>query len=309
MEPQTTIDLGLITAKVYRGCMGLPQEVVERIMDMLRDDRRALKACSLTCKAMFASTRHLIHERLHITKEINRKMLTLADKKRYAQGENRELELRFLSFMGECDLLRYTRHLSIRMGYVFSPYILEPHLEHLRSLDRIHTLTIYSFDIIVWRDAYSPYFTQFHSTLTTLALHSPTGHYRYVLQFALQFPNLDNLTLENLRSETWVWPGISVPPTVSQSPPLRGHFRCADLNPMNPVWPREFAFGLPNGINFRSVEFLQVEWEQGQHILDGCASSLEEFSVTITGIGEKGSSPRPLYAVERKVLIRIPRGH
>ena len=40
--------------------MILPTELVDYIMDILRDDLRALKACSLTCWAMFASTRHLI---------------------------------------------------------------------------------------------------------------------------------------------------------------------------------------------------------------------------------------------------------
>ena len=42
--------------------MGLPQEVGDRIVDMLQDDGSALRACSLTCKVMFTSTRHLIHQ-------------------------------------------------------------------------------------------------------------------------------------------------------------------------------------------------------------------------------------------------------
>jgi len=262
--------------------MGLPQELVERIMDTLQDNRRALKACSLTCKSMFASTRHLIYRTLRVTNEVNRRILTPAEDKRYAQEENRELELRFLSFTAERDLLKYARHLDVRIGFKFSPCVLEPHLQHFQSLDRINTLTINSFDALLWRDVYDIYFTQFYPTLTTLVLEFPVGHYRHVLQFALQFPNLQNLTLDYLRDEVQGWSRIPVPPVVNQSPPLRGHFRCVSLSPVHFVWPREFAFDLPNGINFRSVEFLAVYCKQGQQILDGCANSLQEFSVNIT---------------------------
>ena len=187
--------------------MGLPQEVVDRIMDMLQDDRRALEACSLTCKTMFASTRHLIHKTLHVTKKNNQRILTSKEKKKHARGDYL-LALRLLSFMGEHDLLKYTRHLNISIGYfAFSPNILEPHLRHFKSLDRVNTLTIYSYDGVLWRDVYNTYFTQFYPTLTTLALRYPTSHYRFVLQFALQFPNLENFTLEGLRHETGDCPG------------------------------------------------------------------------------------------------------
>lgn len=45
-----------ISAAIHHGCMGLPQQLVEYIMEVLRDDLQTLKACSLTCKPMFAST-------------------------------------------------------------------------------------------------------------------------------------------------------------------------------------------------------------------------------------------------------------
>ena len=122
--------------------MGLPQELVEHIIIMLQANRKTLKACSLTCKAMFVSTRPLIHQTLRLTSEFNQKILTPEEKELYAQGYRRELELRLLSFLGEHDLLKYARRLEISMGSEFSPYALEPHLRHFQSLDRIHTLTI-----------------------------------------------------------------------------------------------------------------------------------------------------------------------
>ena len=114
--------------------MGLPQEMVDRIMDMLQDDRRVLEARSLTCKAMFASTRRLIHQTLYVTEETKEKIITPAEKRGLLKGRI-ELELHPLSFMGERDLLKYTGHLNIRVGRgsssnAFSPDTLEPHLHH-----------------------------------------------------------------------------------------------------------------------------------------------------------------------------------
>ena len=282
--------------------MGLPQEIVDRIMDALQDDLKALKACSLTCKAMFASTRHLIHQTLRVTSEISQRIFTPEEKKRYRQGDRCELELRFLSFMGERDLLKYTRHLNISIGYEFCPYSLGPHFQYFRSLDRIHTLTIHSYYALTWRGVYNMYFTQFYPTLTTLALHSPIGHYRFLLRFALKFPNLENLALEYLHDETQALPGISVPPIVTRSPPLRGHLQFAGLSPMDPVWTREFAFDLPNGINFRSVEFRDIHWKHGQHVLDGCAGSLEELTVHNVRSGERESLLRLFRAAKTECI-------
>ena len=270
--------------------MGLPQEVVDCIMDTLQDDMDVLKACSLTCKPMFASTRHLIHRTLHVSWENNQKVFALAENERYVQGDRWGLELRFLSFMGERDLLKYTRHLNISIGWTFSPSALEPHLQYFQSLDRIHTLTIHWYYALIWGDVCNTYFTHFYPTLTTLVLHSPTGHYRFVLQFVLQFPNLENLTLESLQGGTQSLPGISLPPAVTKSPPLCGHLQFVGLSQMDPAWTREFAFDLPNGINFHSVEFRDVHWEHGQQILDGCADSLEEFTVHVIRHGE-GATP------------------
>jgi hypothetical protein len=62
--------------------MGLPQELVEHIIDTLQEDLPALKACSLTCKAMFASTRHLIYQTLCLTPRNNDRILTPVERKR-----------------------------------------------------------------------------------------------------------------------------------------------------------------------------------------------------------------------------------
>lgn len=146
------VDLGLICATVHHGCMGLPQELVDNIMGILHNDFRALAACSLTCKSMFASARHLIHGTFRLTQRNNRSILTREEKKLLPQMST-DRELRFLTCAAERGLLQYAQQVFIRNNLqldnhhsTFSPAALSPHLHHFRSLDRIHTLTIEHLD-------------------------------------------------------------------------------------------------------------------------------------------------------------------
>lgn len=283
------VDLSPISAAIHHGCMGLPQELVDHIMDMLQNDLRALEACSLTCKAMFASTRHLIHQTLRLTRRNNQSVLTLEEKLRYLRWDYHDTELRFLSYMGERGFLQYTRQVHIRMGRIFTPNILIPHLDYFRSLDRVHSLTIETFDAIIWRNYYKPTFVHFHPTLTSLTFHDPVNHYRFLLQFALQFPNLENLCIERLRDSEWIRPDLTIPTIVDKSPPLRGHLRLVGVD-IAVQWPAEFAYELPDGINFRSVELQDVPCNHAQHILSGCGHTLENLTVVPRGIGAHRTS-------------------
>lgn len=274
----------IISSAIYHHhMMGLPQELIGQIMDMLHDDPRALKACSLTCKAMFASTRYLIHRTLRLTQRNNQSVLTHDEKYRYLGWDRHNLELRFLSYMGERGFLRFTRHVHIRMGQIFTPDLLMPHLNHFQSLDRVHSLNIENYDATVWRGHYKTFFVHFYPTLTSLTLHRPLNHYRYVMQFALQFPKLENLCIEHLGYE-WTQPDLIIPPVVNKSPPLRGRLRLVGVGPGD--WPAEFTH-LPNGINFRSVELQDVVWHQAQRMLIGCADTLEDLTIVFCKNGAR----------------------
>lgn len=265
------------------GCMGLPQELVDFIVEMLYDDIRALKACSLTCKAMFASTRHLIHQILYLTPQNNQRLLFLEEEAHYQGKDRLDVQLRFLSSMGERGFLRYTRQVHIRGFHSFTPGILLPHLHHFQSLDKVHALTIDHYDTDLWTTHYKSCFTHFHPTLTSLTLRHPFGHYRLVLQFALQFQNLENLCLE--------WPGsdqtrqdVIAPAIVNQFPPLRGHLQIVGIRGTI-RWPNEFSQELRGGINFRSVEIEDSSAGYTQDILNGCAGTLESLTLVPRGFG------------------------
>ena len=173
------------------------------------------------------------------------------------------------------------------MYCTFIPETLSPHLAYFQSLDRVHSLTIEQYDIISWANHYKTCFLHFYPTLTSLTLHRPFYHYRLLLQFALQFPNLENLSLEWLTPEEQPRADLPLPALIDQSPPLRGHLRMAGVHTVV-QWPVDFAHELPNGINFRSVELEDFFGSTVHPALNGCAHSLESLTIVLfeTGIGQ-----------------------
>ena len=256
--------------------MGLPQELVDYTMDMLHDDIQALKACSLTCKAMFASARRLIHQILYLTERNSQRILTQEEKSRCQTWEYRAVNLRFLSLMDERGLLQYPREVYISMYRTLTPEILQPHLRRFRSLDRVHTLTLEHSDASMWAYHHKTYFAHFYPTLTSLTLRFPLSNYRTILRFALHFPNLENLSIESYARQSGY--DSTVPRVViDQYPPLSGRLRLLG-NDTVAQWPVEFVDELPNGLTFRSLELLEFCREDPQHLLHACARTLENFT-------------------------------
>lgn len=282
------IDLSIISAAIHHGCMGLPQELIDQIMDMLRDDPPALKACSLTCKAMFASSRHLIHRTLYLNARNIQSILTRGEEQKLLQkdlGSYHDAKLRFVSYIGERGLLRYTRRVHIRNGDIFTPETLLPHLHHFQSLDKVHTLTIEHYDALSWANYYATYFVHFYPTLISLSLSHPSGRYIPLLKFALQFPNLENLCLEWFPVQREPTPNPAPPVIVDRSPPLRGHLRLVGYPTTGDV-SVVFACELSNDFNFRTVELEYFFRDRVQHILDSCADTLENLTIVPAGLGK-----------------------
>ena len=266
--------------------MGLPQEVIDYILDMLYDDLRTLKACSLTCKAMFASTRHLIYQTLCLSHRNNQKVLTKEEKEelRHKKLDHRDLELRFLSYMGEHGLLQYARRIDICGLDKFTPDILLPHLHYFQSLDRIHTFVIEHYDASSWADYYTTCFVHFYPTLTSLTLCQPVGHHHLLWRFALQFPNLESLCLEWLQDQVQTQQYPPIPAIVDQFPPLRGRLRLAFGAGIQ--WVVQFTNNFKRGFNFQSVE-LESDFfgNHSQNIINACARTLEDLTITAAGTG------------------------
>ena len=259
--------------------MGLPQELVDYIIDMLRDDLRALSACSLTCKSMLTSARRLIHYTLRLTFPNNEGILTQEEKSRDPRWDR--THLRLLSYMGERGLLQHTRRVDIDVrSWEFTPKSLLPHLGHFQSLDNVHTLVIKHYDARAWDPPghYRPFFAHFYPTLTSLTLNSPHEPYWLVVKFILQFPHLENLCLERPTDRWRHGPGRTVPHIVHQSPPLCGLLR------LDGCWPVDFGRALPNGINFRSVELKRFSEKGAQKVLNTCADTLDNLTFDLQSV-------------------------
>ena len=268
--------------------MDLPQEVIDYIMDMIQDDLLALKTCSLACKSMFASTRHLIHQTLWLTPRNNERVLTRGVQFRYLGWNSRKAELHFLSHMGEHGFLQYTRKVQICMPHTFTPDTLLPHIHHFQSLDHVHNLTIERYDPTLWVNHCSTYFVHFYPTLTSLTLTYPLCHYRLLLRFVVQFPNLENLCLEWVMHDKPREQQVAVPARIDRSPPLRGHLRLAGVSILT-LGMEGFIHELPT-VNFRSVRLHSLPAGHAQHVLNACAHTLEDLTIIPSETGTRSPS-------------------
>lgn len=236
---------------------------------------------------MFASTRCFIHRTLRLNIRNNFGILTQEEEQilRNLKGlEHHDVQLRFLSYMGERGLLQYAQQVYIYTFGKFTPYTLLPHLHHFRSLDQVRALTIEEYDAVSWATHYKICFSHFYPTLTSLTLRYSFDHHQLLLQFALQFPRLEDLCLE------WMMKGglgldLDVPLAVGQSAPLSGHLRLVGYRTVD-RWPVDFVSDLPNGINFRSVELESFRGHSAQRILDACVNTLEDVTFVFSSTGE-----------------------
>ena len=259
--------------------MGLPQELIDHIMDMLRDDIPTLKVCSMTCQSMFASARHLIHRTLHLSFQNALTTFPIEDDLRYQRPLFKNERLLYLSYMDEHGLLQYARQVYIIALGILTPEVFLPYHHHLKSLDRVHTLTIDRLDASAWAfPDIKTCFTHFYSTLTSLKLCGPFRHYRLLVRFVTQFPNLQDLCLEWMIMEWHVISDTTDHFAVNRPPPFRGHLRLVGRDTAVP-WLAIFVRDVPNVMNFRSVELRDFFWDYGQHLLDPCSRTLEHLTV------------------------------
>ena len=202
-----------------------------------------------------------------------------------------------MSYMAERGLLQYTRGLDIRDPVISTPGILLPHLHHFQSLTRVHTLTIWFCSIFKWANHYKTGFAHFYPTLTSLTLINPFGPCRIIMQFALQFPNLENLCIKMLGVGWNPGPnseqGGMDPTTViiDQSPPLSGHLRLGGHSAVSGLV--DLVYELPNGFNFRSIELEDFSGDCVQPILQSCAHTLEDLTIVLNDDGDDDGTCRP----------------
>ena len=282
-EPQmpnikSLLDLGAIT--ITGTWKDLPQEIVDHIVFMLRNELKSLKACSLTCKAMFVSTRHVIHRNICLTSEKNWNLLTIPEKQRYIRGERQDIAIRVLSAIAAHGLLPYARHLYIHLERNFTAANLQPFNDDFQRFDRIQELSIHWLhtpDFLY--ENFDVYFSNFVPTLRSLHLDTPTGDTRDILDFICRFQNLDDLTFKMAPGGSRDWRTLKYLPIVKKMPPFRGRLKLRNIDERCSQVMRQLI-SLPGKRSFRFVDFRSCTFEAEQPIIDACSNTIESISTT-----------------------------
>lgn len=254
---------------------GLPQELVDEILEYLEHDRQTLKACSLTCKGLFRSVRRIIHRRLRVVGP--RRPVAAGDQGVQRRRVANRSQLRILSEAAKRGLSHYTRDLTIRVGEEFTPENLRPHLLPFQTFAQLTSLTLHHFNPSPFLPVFDQYFGHLAQQMRSLRFIYTPGAQSDMMYFISQFPNLEDLGFNPFPQhdlEPSVEYDIS---SVRKSPTLGGTFQVTSTN----AW-RTNSFEpltrLPSGLRFRSIVFLRCTGINPDVIIRECASTLESLT-------------------------------
>jgi len=251
--------------------MGLPREVIEEILNFLHKEIKTLKACSLTCRALFSAVRGLIHGKVRWKVYRPSRLVDRIALKVLQSRRSHEAHMRLLSMAGKRRLLGYAQELIIDIGPSFAPETLEVYLPHFLTFTQVQTLRIRSFNAKSFLPSFERCFAQFVPTLRSLHLPEVVGDIHEVLEFIWKFPHLDDLSL-TLCSCRWV----DIPPRLSEenSPSLKGKLILRGSGTTS----TRFLLEVPGGLHFRCIDAGGMGKVDLDEILVACSPTLEEFS-------------------------------
>jgi len=266
-----------------KGLPSLPGDVIYEIFSLL--DLESLKSCSLTGQAISLSAKPFLHRKLYLTPRdrpgLPREPNTPGDWK----------EFRGLSALGQRNLLKHTRHLSIFLGRnPLFPYDLQPHIQWLRTLKNLRSITTRWLDIPSFIPKMEEYFGAFLESLQSLELEYPRGDQKQILYFACQFPNLRNLRIKGTQDHIHSMRNGGPHFDINTIPPLDGTL---DLE-LNTGSDKSAHLVLNELITlplkFRTLKLLGCSGAGSQLLVDACVPSLECMNFTWHSSG--GSFPQ-----------------
>ena len=249
------------------GWKNLPQELVDEIMAYLKDDLSSLTSCSESCKALFHSTRPLIHRTF---------CLIGYPTSRYRFNSLNRAQFDTLRLAERAQVFQYTTRLVIRLGNDFIPKNLRPHLQYFHAMRGITSLKIHLPDVASFLPAFDEYFGNIAPTLRFLTLiHSKTP-IENIINFVSRFPLLQDL---GLIESSLANPKPSRPyalPEPTTLPPLNGTLGFRGTYPsMNFL---RSLMSVRGGIHFRSVEMGDARAIPFQETIDACSNTIETIT-------------------------------
>jgi len=261
----------------------LPGDIIHEILSLL--DTEALKACSLTGKALSCLAKPFIHRTLHFTPP--------SEAPTGSNVSDRRNESNGLQVLGERGLLQHTRHISI-----FHPttplleYDLQPHIQHLHTLTNLRSLSVRRLDMVSFLSKMEEYFGALLGTLHSLKLESPKGDHIQIFQFVCHFRNLRDLKINGIHILTSSNYNTDRRLDIKASPPLDGTL---DLHLS--VGPRlerrsmgaQLIFStlamFPSGLKFRTLKLSGCVSSNLQLLIDACAPTLEYMELKTQWVG------------------------
>ena len=266
---ESAVDLFLVLANFAGDFKGLPQEVVDEILEYLEDDRPALRACSLTCKVLLRSSRPIIHRRLCV---VSRGIPHPGDEHE-ARAANL-IRFRTLLAAAECGLTHRTRELTIKIGDDFKPADLQQFLPQFQTFARLTSLTLHNFKPASFNPVFEQCFGHLVQQIRSLEFVYPSGFRDDLVCFISQFPNLDDLGLHAFPRHFLLPHEEYNAPPVKGSPTLRGTLKIANMT----AGGDDFLGSLtrfPSGLGFRSIEFKRSMGINPNIIIRQCSSTLQ----------------------------------
>jgi hypothetical protein len=241
---------------------------VDEILTYLEDDVPSLVSCSESCKALFCSTRPLIHRTFYLS--------TWYTTNRYRSGSLNRAKFDTLRLAGRAQVFQYTTQLFVRLGNEFVPKNLRPHLLYFCAMRGITSLTIHRLDVANFLPAFDKWFGHIVPTLRSLALLNARASTEDAFHLVLRFPLLQDLHLTMLLQPDYRPPRPYVPPELTISPPLNRTLKFWGTYPSN-KFIRSLARA-PGGIHFRSVEVGDIGMISIQVLIDACSKTIETIT-------------------------------
>ena len=269
--PKPTVDFFSVLADFAGNFKGLPQEVVDEILEYLEDDQQALRACSLTCKALLRSSRPIIHRRLFV---VSRGIP-------YPRNEHEARAANFIRFRpllaaADCGLTSRTRELTIKIGRrrEFEPADLQQFLPQFQTFVRLTSLVFYNFNPAPFIPVFEQCFGRLAPQIRSLGFLYPSGFRDDLVCFISQFPNLDDLMFFSFPQRSMFSQEEYSAPPIRGSPTLRGTLKIAKMSAGGDDFLRCLT-RFPSGFGFRSIEFRRSMGIDPNIIIQRCSSTLQ----------------------------------
>ena len=250
------------TPRNPRQSRGFPPEIVEMIIAHLTYDTVTLKACVATCFTWYnVATPHLHHTLIlrrwspHSTHQY---LISLAS-------------LHKLGLLSFVKRVRFEMHL----GFLWAiPNMIDSRsIRYFGALVNLQDLAIADLDFSMFPMAVGEYFGHFSPTLRSVALLSPLGTRRQILDFLTLFPNLDDIKISYYHALAQERETLDTQ-LIPIKGGLRGRLVLRDFSEEGLLKDIIAAFG---GMRFISMDLCGVRGMRP--LLEACADTLETVRI------------------------------